>query len=206
MKRTMRSRGVALAAGAVASSSLFAAPARAQIKEPGAHPKYAVELEPHFLMQWTNAPWNTDGIGVGVRASIPVIDNGPVTTINNSLAVGFGFDWAHFDDNCGVFYGYRGPEPGYSCTGNHYWFPVVAQWNFFFTPVVGAFAELGFAIQHANDQVECAPGVTVCALSDTYTRLRPVFLVGPRFILAKSFAITVRVGIPYLTIGGSFLL
>jgi len=205
MKRTLRGFVAALAAGAAASVGLFAAPAHAQIKQPGAHPKYTVELEPHFLVQWSYTSWNTDGIGVGGRVSIPVIDNGPVTTINNSLAVGFGFDWAHFDDNCGVYFGYRGPG-GYSCTGNHFWFPAVAQWNFFFTPVVGAFAELGFAIQHASDEVVCAPGTPVCSLSETYTRVRPVFLVGPRFILTNAFAITLRIGIPYLTIGGSFLL
>ena len=201
----MRGFVAALAAGAAASVGLFAAPANAQIKQPGAHPKYSVEIEPHFLVQWSYTSWNTDGIGVGGRFSIPVVDNGPVTTINNNLAVGFGFDWAHFDDNCGVFFGYRGPG-GYSCTGNHFWFPVVAQWNFFFTPVVGAFAELGFAIQHGSDEVVCAPGTPVCSLSDTYTKPRPVFLVGPRFILTNAFAITLRIGIPYLTIGGSFLL
>jgi hypothetical protein len=205
MKRSTRSLVTALAAGAAASVGLFAAPAQAQIKEPGAHPKYSVELEPHFLVQWSYTSWNTDGIGVGGRVSIPVIENGPITTINNNFAVGFGFDWAHFDDNCGVYFGYRGPN-GYSCTGNHFWFPAVAQWNFFFTPVVGAFAELGFAIHHANDDVVCAPGTAACTFDNEYTTVRPVFLVGPRFILTKSFAITARIGIPYLTIGGSFLL
>ena len=29
--------------------------------------------------------------------------DGPVTTINNSLAIGFGLDWAHFDDACGPY-------------------------------------------------------------------------------------------------------
>jgi len=30
--------------------------------------------------------------------------------------------------------------------------------------------------------------------------------VGPRFTLSNVFAITLRIGIPYLTIGGSFYL
>jgi hypothetical protein len=205
MKRHTRSSAAALATVAAASASLFAAPAHAQITQPGAHPKYVVDVEPHFLVQWSDTTWDSDGIGVGARVSIPVIENGPVTTINNNFAVGIGFDWAHFDNNCNDFYGYRGPG-GYNCIGNHFWVPAVAQWNFFFTPVVGAFAELGFAIQHANDEVVCSPGVGGCALPVTYTKLRPVFLVGPRFILSNTFAITLRIGIPYLTIGGSFLL
>ena len=186
---------------------LFAAPAHAQIKQPGAHPRYVVEIEPHFLVQWSYTDWNSDGIGVGGRVSIPIIDNGPVTTINNNFAIGVGFDWAHFDNNCGRFNGIPGrPNGAYDCSGNHFWFPVVAQWNFYFTKVVGAFAELGFAIQHANNEAVCAPGTVTCTYSDTYTSVRPVFLVGPRFILADSFAIVLRIGIPYLTIGGSFLL
>jgi hypothetical protein len=189
-----------------ALSALVATTAHAQIKEPGAHPKYTVELEPHFLVQWEYTDWNnSDGIGVGGRVSIPVIDNGPITTINNSLAVGIGFDWAHFDDNC---YGdFHVPTPaGYSCSANHFWVPAVAQWNFWFTPVVSAFAELGFAIHHASFDVGCPPLGGPYCVSDSYTRVRPVFLVGPRFTLTNSFAITLRLGIPYLSIGGSFYL
>jgi hypothetical protein len=185
---------------------LVATTAHAQIKEPGAHPKYTLELEPHFLVQWEYTDWNnSDGIGVGGRISIPVIDNGPITTINNSLAIGVGFDWAHFDSDCYSFF--RAPHPpGYSCTANHFWVPAVAQWNFWFTPVVSAFAELGFAIHHASLDVGCPPiGGFYCG-SDSYTRVRPVFLVGPRFTVSNAFAITLRFGIPYLSIGGSFYL
>lgn len=180
--------------------------AHAQIKDPGAHPKYTLELEPHFLVQWSYTDWNnSDGIGVGGRVSIPVMDNGPITTINNSLAVGIGFDWAHFDDDC--YADFRVPTPaGYSCTANHFWVPAVAQWNFWFTPVVSAFAEVGFAIHHANLDVGCPPLGGPYCMSDSYTRVRPVFLIGPRFTLTNTFAITLRLGIPYLSIGGSFYL
>jgi hypothetical protein len=195
-----------LSSSAAAGALLFATPAHAQIREPGAHPKYSVELEPHFVLQWEYTDWDSDdGIGVGGRVSIPVIDNGPITTINNSFAVGFGLDWTHFDDDC---YGYlRVARPvGYGCSANHFWVPAVAQWNYWFTPVVSAFAELGFAIQHASEDVGCgAPGGAYCG-NDSYTRVRPVFLVGPRFTLSNSFAITLRIGVPYLTIGGSFFL
>jgi hypothetical protein len=186
----------------------LATTAHAQIKEPGAHPKYTVELEPHFVLQWTYTDWNnSDGLGLGGRVSIPVLDNGPITTINNSLAVGVGFDWAHFDDNCYSFY--RVPTPaGYSCTANHFWIPAVAQWNFWFTPVVSVFAEVGFAIHHASLEVPGPNLNTGCpyCLSDSYTRVAPVFLIGPRFTLSNLFAITVRLGVPYLSVGGSFYL
>jgi hypothetical protein len=203
----MRGLARSLCAGAAACAAigvLFAAPsANAQIKEPGAHPKYTVELEPHLVVQWEYTDWeDSDGIGVGGRVSIPVVDNGPITTINNSLAVGFGVDWAHFDGGCRVAINGIVYAGGYNCDANHFWFPVVAQWNFFFTPVVSAFAELGLAVQHAGFDAGCGNG----ACSDSYTRVRPVFLVGPRFILSDSFAITLRIGVPYLTIGGSFLL
>jgi hypothetical protein len=184
----------------------MATPAHAQLKEPGAHPKYLLELEPHFLVQWTYTDWhNTDGIGVGGRVSIPVMENGPIPTINDSLAVGVGFDWAHFDVNC--YDDFHVPTPsGYSCIANHLWVPAVAQWNFWFTPAVSAFAEVGFAIHHANADVGCPViGGFYCG-SQSYTRVRPVFLVGPRFTLSNRFAITLRLGIPYLSIGGSFYL
>jgi hypothetical protein len=206
MRSPTQSICLTLAFSTAVGALLFATPAQAQIREPGAHPKYSVELEPHFVLQWDYTEWDSsDGIGVGGRVSIPVIDNGPITTINNSFAVGFGLDWTHFDDNC--FGYYRNPNiAGYSCTANHFWIPAVAQWNFWFTPVVSAFAELGFAIQHAASDVNCGPATAPYCGSYSHTTARPVFLVGPRFTLSNSFAITLRIGVPYLTVGGSFYL
>ncbi len=207
MRSPTRSLCASLASSAAVGALLLAKPAHAQIKEPGSHPRYTVELEPHFVLQWTYADWDSDGLGVGGRVSIPVMDNGPVTTINNSLAVGVGLDWAHFGGTCNATFRINNRPVGADCTANHFWIPVVAQWNFWFTPVVSAFAELGFAIQHASFDESCGPGVPApCGLSDSYTRARPVFLVGPRFTLSNVFAITLRIGIPYLTIGGSFYL
>ena len=206
MRSPARSFSCVLAVSAAAAAALATTEAHAQIRQPGAHPKYTVELEPHFVVQWEYTDWNAnDGIGLGARVSIPVIENGPITTINNSFAIGVGLDWAHFDDDC---YGYyRVPRPpGYGCTANHFWIPVVAQWNFWFTPVVSAFAELGFAVQHASYDVGCASPVGDYCGTDSYTRVRPVFLVGPRFTFSNSFALTLRIGIPYLSVGGSFYL
>lgn len=209
MRSPARALSTGLACSAVTAAALVTTTAHAQIKEPGAHPKYTLELEPHFVVQWAYADdWTkSDGIGVGGRVSIPVMENGPITTINNSLAVGVGLDWAHFGDNCYAYFRVPAP-PGYSCTANHFWIPAVAQWNFWFTPLVSVFAEVGFAIQHASSDIGCAPGAPyadICG-TDSYTRVHPVFLVGPRFTLSNMFAITLRLGIPYLSIGGSFYL
>src|SRR5205814_2106864 len=120
MPSSTRPLRAALAVGALAGAALLARPASAQIKQPGAHPKYAVELEPHFAVQWAYTVWDNTGIGVGLRASIPVIQNGPITTINNNLAIGFGFDWAHVDDTgCALYGGFRTAPVGWSCAGNH---------------------------------------------------------------------------------------
>jgi hypothetical protein len=209
-----------LACLAFAASAVVTRPAEAQIKEPGAHPDYSVELEPHFVFQLDHRVAGTEGIGLGARASIPLMQNGPVPKINNNFAIGFGLDWAHFgNDNCWGW-GYYGPirgnffnAPGFSCSGNSLWFPVVVQWNFFFTPVVGAFAELGLGIFHDWWSLSCDPGFAGCPIGPagysvgySDTGVWPMFAIGPRFLLADSFDIIIRIGIPYLSVGPGFLL
>lgn len=167
--------------------------AGAQIDRPGAHPKYSVELEPHGLVQWDVHPAD-EGFGAGLRLSIPVIPNGPVTTINNSLAVAFGFDWAHSPDDC---------EGDFDCHADNFELPVVAQWNFFFSDSISLLAELGLDIRyetwgneairpyhHDNDDIEAYPQ----------------FLLGVRFTVGKNITVPIRIGWPYLSVGVSFLL
>ncbi len=179
--------------------------AHAQIKSPGAHEHYAAELEPHLVYQWSDQPWwNDDGIGVGFRASIPVIQDGPVKTINNNLAISFGLDWAHFG-NCG-------PYNNDICSANDFWVPIVVQWNFFLSDVVSVFPELGLAVQHSslswNGPVpggcQRVNGYNVCVGDSSHTDLQPVLWLGARFTLARSFALTVRLGTPSLLLGAAF--
>jgi hypothetical protein len=183
-------------------SWLFVSSAAAQIERPGAHPQYAVELEPHGLIQWDVEPWNDEGLGLGFRASIPVMQNGPVTTINNSFAVGFGLDWAYSDGNCY----WRAPPVRYEgdCDTHNFSFPVVAQWNFFFNQTISAFAEFGLTIIYATwdwDYPTTVPG----DWDEDDIDVDPVFLIGPRFILGDKIAIPIRIGWPYLSVGVSFL-
>lgn len=194
----MAALGVVVLAALVLTSS-----AQAQIKSPGQHPRYSAELEPHLVFQWSNNRWyDDDGIGVGLRASIPVIDNGPIETINNNFAISFGLDWAHFDD-CGN---------SNFCGSDDFWIPVVMQWNFFLSKVVSLFPELGLGIQYSRYNWEGAipggcrnfNGNDICDDSDLDIDL--VLWLGARFMVSDSIGLTLRLGTPSLTFGVSFLL
>jgi hypothetical protein len=187
----------------------FASQAEAQIKRPGAHPRYSFELEPHLFVQWGDEPYYSDeGLGVGIRASIPLMHNGPIKSINNSMAIGFGFDWAHFGDGCYLPAGFRGQPliSGYDCSANDFWLPVVWQWNFFFSDLISAFFEPGLAIEHEryNGSGICVAGVPCEDFSDTDIEF--VIWLGMRFHFGDDIGLTPRLGHPALTLGPSFFL
>ncbi len=191
---------------------LGASGARAQIDHPGGHEHYNVELEPHLVVQWADQPVATnDGFGVGLRASIPVMQDGPVTTIDNSLAVTLGLDWAHFGNSCLYYYGFNGQvRPGLprgDCSANDFWLPIAMQWNFFFSKLISAFPELGLGIHHWAWDVNavCANG-NLCRYNGSDTGVDIVLWLGVRFHLSKSFALTLRLGTPSLNLGASFFL
>jgi hypothetical protein len=184
-----------------------AANARSTIREPGEHPAYAVELEPHLLLGWQWLPrGNHWGYGLGLRASIPFFDNGPITTINNNLGITFGFDWIHADHGCRV----PSDPAERHCGADSFWVPVALQWNFFLTDVISVFGEPGLALAHDRwgRWEPCGPNVApvVCERHRADTRLRPVLWGGARFLLGQRVAITVRVGIPSVSAGVSLLL
>lgn len=181
---------------------------RAQIKEPGAHPRYSVELEPHLTLQWIDRPVTKEGFGAGLRASIPIFFNGPVPQINNNMAISFGLDWSHFSFNCQRF-----GDAALDCSWDTYWIPIVAQWNFFVHPSISVFGEPGFAIVHTVADIsgycDDIPTAPVCAggTTDSATDLfEPVLYAGARFRLTDSFGILVRLGIPHISLGAGFLL
>lgn len=191
---------------------VHAAEIRAELRRPYDHPRYGVELEPHFLVQWGDPPYRAGaGIGIGFRASIPVIDPGPLVHVNNSLAVSFGLDWAHFGD-C------RHNSPG--CYGNDFWVPVAMQWNFYLMSWWSVFPELGIAVRHAawgwrDAWDEPGPGRPpppncgprdYCRYSDSYTGVSPVSWLGTRFSISNTLSIVLRVGYPSLTAGVSMRL
>ena len=207
------------AAAAAASVLLAGLPAQAEsiIKHPGDHPKYSVELEPHGLVQYFQTPtWMSTGFGLGFRASIPFLDNGPVSTINNNMAISFGLDWAHFSEDwwCGNRWNPGDPRyyawySGYGCSANTLWFPVVLQWNFFLTDIISVFGEPGLALVHDwwTGWLPC-PGnpAVACKYTNSQTGLAPAFWGGARFLFGKTVGLTVRLGFPSATLGLSILL
>ncbi len=171
---------------ATAALALFtlALPAQADrsiIKQPGDHLDYSFEAEPHGILGFWGVPGpgHGTGLGVGFRGSIPIVDNGFVKTINNSVAISFGADWVHFDVN---------PDRGIL------WLPVAMQWNFWLSENWSVFGEPGLALRfddhHNND-----------------LHLDFVFYGGGRFHFSKPASLTMRIGWPSaLTVGVSFFL
>ncbi|MCK6533342.1 MAG: hypothetical protein L6Q84_10265 [Polyangiaceae bacterium] len=181
--------------------------ASAQIKRPGAHPKYTVEIEPHLVLDWGNhdGPGNDEGLGVGLRATIPFLDNGPIPKINNNMGIGFGLDWAHNGDACD---GWRWNKQWYDdeCTVDVFMAPVVVQWNFFLTPIISVFGEGGLQIERTHWEWENCPWGNDCDGSDT--DVEPVLWAGGRFLFGAGSNVggVVRLGWPYVSLGVGILL
>lgn len=182
--------------------------ARGIIRNPGEHPHYSVELEPHLVLDWAGAPGpDSEGFGAGFRASIPLFHNGPIDTINNNMAITFGFDWSRGSHACGPWRDAWRQGWDNDCHIDSFWFPVALQWNFYLTEVISVFGEPGLGIVHYrwNEWQRCwAPGY--CDADGHDTRLRPVMWGGARFLLSDHIGITVRLGYPSITAGVSFLL
>ena len=198
-----RRGGPIVAALSLGLAALFAAePGECQIKRPGAHPQYSVELEPHLLIQHDrNWRGNDEGFGPGIRATIPLVQNGPIPQINNNIGIGFGLDWASYD-SCDENW-----ELG-DCGADFIWVPVVAQWNFFLTPVISVFGEPGAAFVYRKwgfdgncpiwDEDECD--------DSDFDPFEPVFFAGGRFLFSDSVGVVIRLGTPYVSIGATFLM
>ena len=189
-----------LASAAVLGCLTFAlalAPASARadetIKTPGDHPSYKVEIEPHLLFGWGDF-YASNGYGLGGRFSIPIVENGFVPTINNSVAIGFGVDLVHYD----ACY-FR----GLGCSANFLLFPVVMQWNFFVAQKWSVFGEPGIAIYNGFYQSLCNNNVG-CS-EPTHFGIRPAFYLGGRYYFNEHVALTMRVGYPTFSVGVSFM-
>jgi hypothetical protein len=94
------------------------------VGRPGAHPDYIVELEPEAIVLFGRAIG--DGPGAGVRASIPVMKNGFIPSLNNVPAISFGFSRSPLSDNGAPFYA-----------------PAVLQWSFWLSQRWSVLGEAG---------------------------------------------------------------
>ncbi len=215
--RSLRFRRGAILAFAVEFglfATILSRPARAQstIRNPGTHPNYAVELEPHALLGPFDPPGATigTGLGAGLRATIPIVKNGFIETINNSVGISFGFDWLHYSSGHDVAVGpcaryIIGPNNTLICAqvagpyggpANYVYFPVALQWNFWLHEKFSAFGEPGFVVYYRKAQYE----------PNSNVGLAPLFDVGGRWHFSDVAALTFRFGYPAFSLGVSFFL
>lgn len=208
----MRKFSTTLTSGLVAAAvaigltlSAGSAHAAGIIKNPGDHPDYSVELEPHGILAWSHRWWGDTGLGLGMHAVIPFLDNGPISTINNNMGIGFGLDWAHYSSSGCGWYGRGWNWAGCNAYGNSFMFPVYVQWNFFFTKVISVYGEAGLFIAHDTITFNgpCPIGFD-CSNSDT--NVYPWFTGGGRFLFGDTVGLNVRIGYPMLSVGVSILL
>lgn len=118
---------------ATTSLSAFSHADESIIRNPGDHPSYRFEAEPHGLLGF-GGPFR-DGRtepGVGFRGTVVVVDNGFVSTINNSVGITFGADL--FLDHGTLF------------------LPVAMQWNFWLSTHWSVFGEPGLGIVANHDR------------------------------------------------------
>lgn len=181
------------------------AAAQSTIKQPGERPHYAFELEPHVIATPFDAPdFPADGgYGLGVRGTIELVRNGFVPQINNSVGIGFGLDWVHYDatpyrGGCARFVSTAGGVPvcvdaggGGGSGANYVYVPVVMQWNFWLHRRWSVFGEPGLAFSHH---------------SGGSLGVEPDFAAGGRFHVTDGVTLTLRLGYPATTFGVSFLL
>src|SRR5579863_6695922 len=96
------------------------------INQYGDHPRYVFEAEPHLSLGFGYPFDGGNWLGVGFRGTFHITD-GFVKSINDSIGVGFGLDFA----------------PGY---GGYFLVPIVMQWNFWLSTHWSVFGEPGLAI------------------------------------------------------------
>lgn len=176
------------------------------IKQPGQHPRYDWELEPHLALDWDDHHYIENGFGPGVHVAIPFMHQGPISTINNNMAIKFGLDvmFHDCDDHWGAWRNYN----NYDCSATSLLFPVALQWNFYITDIITVYGEPGLALRHywwsAEFPSGSCPG-NVCEWDDTETYVMPYFGAGAKFMFGRTVGLNVRLGYPHATIGASFL-
>lgn len=206
MRRIPRPVVAALLPFSLAALAPAAASAQSIIRNPGDHVK-SVEIEPHVLLVPWGTPGNDLGFGLGGRLTFPIVDNGFVSSINNSVGIGVGFDWMRYGGYCG--YGYygtdaRGRPVYYGDCGklNRFSIPVVMQWNFYLTKSWSVFGEPGLEYSfYSNLCPDNYPG----SLCRSPNNLDPVLHAGGRWHFSQYATLTMRVGWPYISVGISFL-
>jgi hypothetical protein len=184
--------------------------AQSTIRNPGDHIDYVAELEPHFLLG-LDPPGDTSGtgFGLGLRATIPIVKNGFISTINNSVGITFGLDWLRYSGQ-DVAYGpcvqwIPGPNSTLICTrvgspyggaADYIYLPVAMQWNFWLHQQFSVFGEPGLVIYDRRPRY----------YGDSNLGLIPMLDLGGRWHFSKPAALVFRFGYPTFSLGVSFFL
>jgi hypothetical protein len=177
--------------GALGLAALCAPTARAQgtIKIPGDHSHYVFEAEPHLSLGFKG------GIGPGFRGTFVVVDNGFISSINNSIGVGVGAEWLFYKNHC-----VGAPFEVCESVGD-LMVPIVLQWNFFLHRRWSVFGEPGVALHFLRGQ------------KDDFAFDPFTIYAGGRFHFSDSVTLTLRIGAPEIfhhdnvfSIGVSFLI
>ena len=189
-----------LAAFALTSEHAFA---QSTIRAHGARPSYGVELEPHLLGTPFSPPGvgSGEGLGIGVRGTFEILSQGFLSRVNDSVGVGVGLDWIHYDDSEAEGGGEclrteQAPNGIPVCVEvagdtDYLWIPVVMQWNFWLHKKWSVFGEPGIALRLDDmDEFNVSP---------------LVLFVGGRYHVSDQFTLTLRLGYPAFSFGGSFL-
>jgi hypothetical protein len=196
----MRLALLVLSCSAISVGACGHARAQSSIRVPGQRPAYSFELEPHLLFTPFESPDDPsgEGYGLGVRGTIEVAPEGFIPKLNDSVGVGFGLDWIHYDGlsgraSCRRFeYTAQGVPVCVETSAhssNYLFIPVVMQWNFWLHRQWSVFGEPGLALSHRPGDF----GVI------------PVFNAGGRFHFNDRMALTARLGYPSFSLGFSFL-
>ena len=198
----MTAKSWLLGLAAVAGLTSIAHGARADtvvISRPGAHPSYSFEAEPHVLLGALPPPKPAQGtgFGLGFRGTIELVDNGFISSINNSVGLGFGLDWVRYGDSsvpcpktdsgqC------RDANPDFSLSTVS--IPVTMQWNFWLSRNWSVFGEPGVSLRYVSKG------------EDTFNLDPFVVWLGGRYHFQEHMTLTMRVGYPVFSVGVSFLL
>lgn len=198
-------KAIAFAIATCGVFTLGVAQAQSVIKQPGNHPSYGVDLEPHAVFGWDDNYYGGSAFGLGIRATIPFLRNGPISTINNDMGIGFGLDWVT-TGSCNRNYYYQPNNGYYDCSAYAIYVPIVLQWNFYITDIITVYGEPGFAIRYAHVSATLPYQNLPRDYSYGYTDPILVMSGGAKFMFGKTVGLNVRVGYPYFTVGASFLL
>jgi hypothetical protein len=138
------------------------------------------------------------GLGAGFRATFQIGRNNFIDSINNSVGVGVGLDWARYN-YCN---GYGNHVNGCGFGVSEFDIPLVLQWSFYFVKPLSAFIEPGLNFRFYSFSCDGA-GCPDRHLGGSY--VDPTIYIGARWHFSDSAALTLRLGSFNWSLGISFM-